>query len=368
MKFSCEQKDILPALSVVQRAINTHNTLPILANFCCEASGNRIYVSATNLEISITTSFPANVENEGKITIPAKMFVSYVGLLKKGEMSISLEDGNTLCITSEGSKTKLKCTSADDFPPIPSVEKEESFTLPTGDLKKSIEEIVFACSSSTTRPVLSGVLLWCQKSSAIFAATDSYRLGEKKISLEDKKFENEIKSIIPARTMQELSRILGSVEEKEVEIICSQNQILFKVGKIEFISRIIEGKFPEYSQIIPNQSHTSCTVDISELILAIKRVGLFARENNNNIRCTLSPQQITITTEKTEIGTEEAKVSCEGQGDELQFALNGQYLLEALQSIDEPKVRIQTEGKLSPVVIKPEQKDDVLHVIMPLKV
>lgn len=368
MKLSCQQKEFFEALSIAQKAINPHNTLPILGNVLLRAEGQKLYLSATNLEIAISTFLLASVSNEGKVTIPVKILVNYIGLLKEGEIKITLEDGETIAITSQGSKTKLKGMSPEEFPSIPTVEKKETFSIPTEDLKTAIDEVVFCCASSTTRPVLSGVHMWGKGEYIHFVATDSYRLAEKKIQLKEKNFSEELKIIIPARTMQELTRILAGSKEKEVKITSSQNQILFKIGNTELVSRLIEGKFPEYKQIIPTESKIKAVTNIEEMILGIKRVGLFARENNNNIRFQFSPGKIQITTDATEIGKEDSEIVAEVTGGEETVALNGQYFLDVLQNIPGEKVKIQTEGKLSPVVITPEKEEGYIHVIMPLKV
>jgi len=368
MKLICQQKQLLEGLFTVQKAINPHNTLPILGNILLKAEGQKLYLTATNLEIAITTSLPAEVKNEGKITIPAKILVSYIGFLKEGEVEFAVEDGSTLAIKAQGSKTKLKGIAAEEFPPIPLVEKEESFTLETNTLKEAIEAIVFCCATSTTRPVLSGVYFWGKGSELRLVATDSYRLGEKIISLSEKTFSEELKSIVPARTMQEFARILAGTKEKEAEVIASKNQILFRVGLTELTSRLIEGKFPEYLQIIPTTSKTTALVSISELALGIKRVGLFARENNNNIRFLFAPKKVQITTDATEVGSEESEIEAEVEGEENQIALNGQYLLDILQTLSGEKAQVKIEGKLSPVVIFPEKPSGLTQVIMPLKV
>jgi len=368
VKLFCQQTDLLEAVTIVHKAITPQNTLPILGNILLKAEGQKLYLAATNLEIAISTSFSVSVKNEGKITLPARILLSYISLLKNGEIELSLEGGDTLSLKTEGIKTRLKGLSSEEFPIIPSVEKDESFYLDSDTLRKAIEEVVFCAASSTTRPVLSGVYLWGKNSEIRLVATDSYRLGEKRIPLKEKIFKEELKNIIPARTMQELARILSGIKEKKkVEIISSKTQILFRIGNTELTSRLIEGIFPEYLKIIPTSSKTKTKVPIPELILGIKRVGIFARENNNNIKFSFFSNEINITTDATEIGSEESKIKAEGEGPENEIALNGQYFLDVLQNIEGETVNIELEEKLSPVVIKPK-KEGLTHIIMPLKI
>ncbi len=366
MKLSCEQKDLQSALSLVQKAINPQNTLPILGNVLLKAEGQKLYLSATNLETAITTSFSAAVENEGEITVPAKIFSSYVGFLPNEKIALTLLDGETVSLETKNSKTKIKGISSEEFPAIPSVEKEVKFSLPREELKKAIDQVAFCCATSTTRPVLSGVYFWGREKDLRLVATDSYRLGEKKMVL-SKPLEKELKSIVPSRAMQELEKILASSEEKTAEITFSENQILCEIGKTRLISRLIEGKFPEYSQIIPKTSKTGAECAVEELVLGTKRVGLFARENNNNVRLSFTPKGIGITTDATEIGTEESQMDAVVQGEECSIALNGQYFLDILQCLEGEKAQIEVEGKLSPVVVKPKDTKGFVHVIMPLK-
>ncbi len=370
MKLVCRQKQLLESLSLVQKAINPQNTLPILGNVLLHAEGQKLYLSATNLEIAITTYIPCEVKNEGKITVPAKILVSYIGYLKDEDIEIVLEDGGTLYLHSTRSKTRIKGISSEEFPVIPTVEKEETFVLPREELKNAIEGVVFCSSSSTTRPVLSGVYIWGKEKEVRFVATDSYRLGEKVLELKGKTFAQELKNIVPSRTMQELVRILSSAKEDVVEIVSSKNQILFQVGNTKLISRLIEGKFPDYVQIIPKAHKTQANMLISEFILGIKRVGIFAKENNNNIRFTFAKQSktVVITTDATEIGSDESEVEAEVSGEDNTVALNGQYFLDVLQNIHEEKALVEIEGKLSPIVIKPEKEKGFTHVIMPLKI
>ena len=369
VKLSCEQPHLLEALNIVQKAINSQSTLPILGNVLLKAEGQKLHLVGTNLEIAISTSFSAEIQNEGSITIPAKILVNYINFLKEGKIELSLDGGDTLLLKAEGVNTKLKGLPPEEFPVIPVVEKEEAFTLSAEVLKKAIDETVFCASSSSTRPVLSGIYLWGKEGTIKIVATDSYRLGEKTIPLEKKKFETELKQIIPARTMQELSRILTAAKKgKEVEVICSKNQILFKFDGTELISRLIEGTFPEYAKIIPDEAKTKIQAPVEELILGIKRVGIFARENNNNIKFKFVSGKIHITTEATEVGNEESEIPAKTKGPENEIALNGQYFLDILQNLEEEEVNLEVEEKLAPVMIRPTKEKGLIHVIMPLKV
>ncbi len=365
MRFICEKKDLSEAVSLVQKAINSQNTLPVLANILLKTEGQKLYLSATNLEIAISTSLSAQVQNEGAVTLPARLFSNYISLLKDGEVEIGLDNGDSVTIKSSDSQTKVKGISADEFPELPVVQEEFSFTLPAEVLKEGIEQTVFSCSASSTRPVLSGVLLWVKGSELRLVGTDSYRLGEKKIALPAEMEEG--KYIVPARTFQELSRILG--KEKEVKVILSKNQILFQTEHSEISSRLIEGNFPDYERIIPATEQATSTVSRPDFILAVKRAGIFAREiDNNNVRISIEKEHISIATEETEIGSGTTNVDASVEGEGTLMALNAQYLLDALQVVSTENVILKTGNTLAPVKISAENDDSFVHIIMPLKV
>ena len=369
MRLFCEKQSFFQALSLVQKAINSQNTLPILGNILLKAEGQSLFLSATNLEIAISTKISATIKNEGSITIPARLIVNYVSFLKDGELDIFVESGETMCISSKGSKTKIKGLPSSDFPEFPKVEKEFIFTFSTKEFQKSNERVVFSCANTSIRPILSGALFWVKGKEACLVATDSYRLGEQKIHLSSKE-EREVKVIIPSRTLQELSRILGVYPEEKVEVIVSKNQILFIVKNTEISSRLIEGNFPDYEQIIPKEKRIMVEVQTDEFILGIKRVGIFAKENNNNIRIFVNDEKISITTDATEIGSDECEIPVKGSGGQEQeeVSLNAQYVLDILQSIEEKEILFLVNERLSPVLFKPKTGDEYVHIIMPLKV
>lgn len=352
----------------MQKAINSQNTLPILGNILFTIEGQKLTLSATNLEIFIQISLPANIKNEGSITVSSRIITNWTSFLKPGDIEIKTEDNDSISLKTKEAKTKIKCVSAEEFPSLPIINKENEISLPIDDFQKSINEVSFSCAHSTIRPVLSGILLQGKGSEVQLVATDSYRLSEKKIKLKDK-IDKEIYCIIPARTMIELERILSTIKEKnkEIKIITSQNQILFQIDNITVISRLIEGKFPEHTQIIPKTEKTQVVINKDDFILAIKRVGIFAKENNNNIKLFFETDKTIITTDATEIGLEEAEITIQLTGEKNQTAVNGQFLLDVLSVIEDNEVVIKVAEKLSPIIIHGKNQNNFVHVIMPLK-
>ena len=368
MKLICSQVDLERALTIVSKAITPNTTLPVLNNILLKAEDKKLFFSATNLEIAIQYFIPADIKNEGSVTIPAKLLNSYVSLLKDEKIELSLIQGETIQLTSPSSQTKIKGISAHEFPVIPKVEKESALKVPTKDLEIAIMQTAFSASTNTSRPVLSGVFFDVQKDSMKIVATDSYRLAEKQLFLIDK-LEQHFQCIVPARTVVELGKILSRSDNKEVEINISKNQILFIVGDIQLMSRLIEGKFPPYEKIIPKNTKTKVEVDTEELANVTRRVSLFARENNNSIKVSATNDgKLSIVTDETKVGEEKAEISVTIEGENNKIALNAQYLLNVLNYIQSDKVLFKMEDKLSPAIIRPLKKEDYVYIIMPLKI
>ena len=364
MKFKSEKEKLLRALAVAQKATGNAGTLPVLENVFLSAEGQSVEVSATNLEMAITTSFEAKIQNEGKITVPAKTLLSWISLADGDEIAVEKTDGESLFLKTKSAKTKIKGLSADEFPALPMVEKQNAFQISQKDFKKAISKVIFAAAVSGTRPVLSGIFLWSDAENLYFVGTDSYRLSEKKVALAAPPTEK-ISCIVPAKTLNELERLLS--DDGEMEIIFSKNQILFLFDGIRLVSRLIDGQFPNYQQILPKSFKNEIAVDRRAFIQTVKRVGIFARENNNNLKIHFSEKTATITTDATEIGSEESTLEIQNSNGENEIALNAQFLLDALLVISGEKVVFKLGESLAPVLLSTPDDPDFRHLIMPLK-
>lgn len=368
MKLFCSQKDLDYALNIVNKAISPNNTLPVLNNVLLKAEGKKLYFSSTNLEIAISCSIDADVRGEGAITVPAKLITGYVALLTDEKVELYVTEGVNLAIDSTTSHTKIKCINSDEFPLIPKVEKGQEFTLKIEDFYGAITESVFAASINTSRPVLSGVFIVSKGETLNLVATDSYRLAERSLKFVKKPTED-VSCIVPARTMMELGKIIAKAESKEVKVNISKNQILFSVDGIELISRLIEGKFPDYEKIIQKEHKTKFEVSVEDLSLVLKRVNLFARENNNSVKLSATNDgKLLVSSEETKVGEEKADVMIKIEGENNKISINSQYLLEVLTYVNDDKIQFMMNDKVSPAHIKPVKRDDYLYIIMPLKV
>lgn len=368
MKLICAQSDLERALNIVNKAITPNTTLPVLNNILLKAEGKKLHFSATNLEVAIQYFIPADVKNEGSITIPAKLISSYISLLKDDKVEITLLEKETVQLKSQTSQTKIKGINAHEYPVIPKVEKENTVKIPTKLLEIAIMQTAFAASTNTSRPVLSGVYFDIAHEVLKIVATDSYRLAEKTIQLKEKTNVS-VQCIVPARTVMELGKILSKAEEPDVELNVSKNQVLFIVGDVQLMSRLIEGKFPPYEKIIPKETKTKVEVNVEELSNVSRRVGLFARENNNSIKVSATNDgKLSVATEETKVGEEKAELNVKMNGENNKIALNAQYLLDVLNCVQTENVLFEIDDKLSPAVIRPIKEKDYVYIIMPLKI
>jgi len=368
MKASINQNDFLEGLKSVSRVVSGQNTLPVLGNILIKAEGKRLYLSATNLEISISTHCEADVKNEGAITIPAKILTAYVSLLKKeDDVELQLTDGLTLSLKSASSKTKIKGISAEEFPKITLVEGGTDIELAGKDFRSLVQEVAFAAHENAARPILSGTYWQIQEKELRVASTDSYRLSEKFLTLKNPVREK-IASVVPVRALLEADRMLNTEEGLDVKMLFSENQVMFIMGNTHLVSRLIEGQYPDYQQIIPKNTETTVTVSKEELILAVRRVSIFARENNQHMKLVfLNDNTMTVSTDSTQVGEEITTLPIEIQGATNTIALNADYVLDILGALKGEKIRIEMQQKMNPAVFKSEKGEDFTHLVMPLK-
>lgn len=367
MKLTCSQSDLNAALSIVNRAVSPNNTLPVLNNIALKAEGKRLFLSATNLEIAINASFEANIQNEGALTVPAKSFSAYVALLNDNQVDLTVSNGTTLEIKSAGSKTTMKGISADEFPLLPTLDKPDTFMLPAKELQEGIDQVAFAASTNISRPVLTGIYWQIADNVMRLAATDSYRLGEKTIDLK-RGVSLDLNFILPSKTAQELAKILSSAREKEVEVRVGKGQIQFRIDGIELMSRLIEGNFPDYQKILPEDVKIGALVKRDEFILGLKKVSVIVKDSNNNVKVSLGDGKLMIFSDETQVGQGSVEIPVECKGESLEAALNVQYLLDVLGHISDDQVDFGLNDGLSPVKVVPAKGSGYLHIIMPLKV
>ncbi|MDO8649446.1 MAG: DNA polymerase III subunit beta [Candidatus Peregrinibacteria bacterium] len=385
MKFSCNTQDFLQALQLVSRAIGSQQALPILGNILMVVEGKRCTVSATDLELSIITSFEAKIENEGSITIPARAILNFAQYNTDTEVLLETSEGTQLKCTSKHAKTLIAGEAASEYPTITPVEKQTSFSMEAAPLLNALDLVTFASAKNALRPVLSGVYFRSEKGKLILVATDSYRLSEYTIPTEGG--DVDISCIIPVKILEELRAILSGKKDKEkkgkekdddekkesakmparVEATLSKQQIELQVGGTKLLSRLIDGKFPDYQQIIPKESVTKSQFPVKDLITAVRRMHYFAKETNNNLTFHLKGEQARVVTQQTQVGKDEALIGIETTGEENKIALSSSYLLDFLSHVQGDTVEMQVTDSMHPAVFSVPKDALFLHLIMPLR-
>lgn len=362
MKLQVTQENLNRALGSVARVANSRGTLPILANVLIKTSSNRLSLSATNLDIAITHFIGAKVSEEGSITVPARLMQDFVSSLPEGVIELDLQE-TKLHVSTDQYKSVVNGIVADDFPVMPAISSGKKWAVSGADFKKALQQVVFAASADETRPVLTGVLIQTIDGSLFMAATDSYRLAEKKLG----KNKDTVQLLIPASAMQDLLRVLGDADE-QVKITHDDQQVLFQVGDIELVTRLLDGKYPDYKKLIPSSFTSQATLKRADLINVTKVSSLFARESAGSVTIELNKadKQLSIRSVASQLGentaTAEAKVTADGS-----ITLNSRYLLDALQALNGEEVVFGFNGKLEPTLLYDPAAEDYHHIIMPLK-
>jgi DNA polymerase-3 subunit beta len=374
MKISTLQENIKNGLSLVGHLAGKNINLPILNNILIEAENGIIKLVSTNLEVGITCLIRGKIEKEGSLTVNAKIINDYITLLANKKINIENKD-KRLLIHSDNYKTVIKSEKADEFPLIPQINKDIFFKTNVIDFKKALSQTIFAVSNSETRVELSGVLFIFNKDELIIVATDSYRLAEKKIKIKSNtKIENKI--IIPAKTLQELSRILTNIKDEqindsdqEIEFYISDNQILFTISSVELISRVIEGQYPDYKQIIPSDTKTEVVINRFEFIRAIKAASIFSKTDVNDINLDfpLEKNISVISSSSGQSGENTTELESKIKGRDNGIVVNFKYLLEGVNSINSENIIIKIVDNSTPCILQAENNDSYLYIVMPIK-
>lgn len=368
MRLSLTQENLSRALASVGRVVSTRASLPVLSNVLLATDGNRLRLSATNLEIGINYWIGSKVDAQGSLTVPARLFAEFVSSLPHGNIELAGTD-NILTVKSPHYESKINGIAADEFPLIPTVSTDAILSLPAGIFRDALAQVVVAASADEARPVLSGVYFYVEDDGLFVVATDSYRLAEKRLELSGD-VPSDFKVLVPARTIQELIKLLGEADG-DVEIYLDENQVMFRTGDIELVSRLIEGQFPAYRRIIPEHADTSFDIATADLARITKVASLFARENAGSVRLEIKAEgEVSVVSSDSEVGGNTSKADCEVAGDDGEISLNARYLTDALTAVKSPMVTVAISGKLSPCVISPageDATDDYIHIVMPLR-
>jgi len=365
MEITLTQENLNHALTAVSRVASNKTQLPILGNILLRTDGNRLLIAATNLEIAITQYIGAKITKPGAITIPARLISDFISNLPKESVELKVVNDN-LHIKSGKYNSIINGFIADDFPELPTINEKSSiqYSIKVEDFKEAVSQTIITTSNDSTRPVLTGVYWHSYQGKLYLAATDGYRLSER--YLIDTK--SDVSAIIPTQTLQEVLRNINE-NSNEIDILFDETQVRFRINEIEIISRLIDGNFPDYRQLIPASSETKIVINKSDFIRITKIAGLFARESGGSVTLTSNQKDsnLSIHSIASQFGENTSEASAEVSSDG-QITLNSRYLSEALSVVDGDQVEFNFSGKIAPCILKStDPKTNYYHIIMPLK-
>jgi len=378
------QENLNQGLNVVSHISDKTTSLPILNNVLIKSENKTIKLIATNLEIGINCAIRGKVEEDGDTTILARIFSEYIALMPNEKIDMEMKD-DSLQVSCSNFSTKLKSSPASDFPLLPSIDKEKSYccSVAINDFQAAISQVLFAISPNESRPEISGVFISVKNGELTLAGTDSFRLAEKKIKIiSGNNKEDDLSTIIPYKTLSELLRILSVLQKDDdvekdqnnLSIYISENQILFSCKNIDLISRLVDSKYPDYTQIIPQQLKTKITLNAKVLLNAVKAASLFTKTGIYDISLSFNPStnKIKIFSLNNQIGESESEIDVKIEGEEEKLILNYRYLLDGLQNINTENIIMQITDNAKPCIIKPataegEATDNYIYLIMPIK-
>lgn len=366
MKIICLQENLIKGLQTVSHLAGKNINLPILNNVLIEASDGIINLTTTNLEIGISCKIRGKVEQDGKCTVNARLITDFINLLPKDNILLELKD-NKLKIECGNDKTSINSISSEDFPLLPKIEKTKEYIIKTSEFRNALRKASFSVYIDNNRPEISGVLFNIDAKNLTLVGTDSYRLSEKVAQLENSGENSSL--IVPIETIQEVLRISNDSNEENVKFYVEENQILFEIDSVEVVSRLIEGNYPDYKQIIPKETNTKAVIDTSELIQAIKRTSLFCKPGINDIKLNFVAEknELVISSVSDQFGENITSVSGKIEGSDNEIVFNYKYVLDGLNNINSENVSFEIIDSKSAGILKSITDKNFLYIIMPIK-
>jgi DNA polymerase-3 subunit beta len=375
MRTICNTELFGRKLAMVSRGVSARSTIQLLGGILLEAEDDSVRLSATDMELSIQTSSPAEVEEGGRVVVPARIFNDVVRSLPGGELSLAHDRSEGVVrLSARDNEYRIRAYAAEDFPQLPKFDEAEAFKMSGEALVETVEKVSRSYSRDETRPVLTGILISFEESRVRMVTTDSYRLSIKETELATT-FDGSREAIIPARAMQEVGRIFSSSEEEQVEVVLSENQALFRIGDVLFGTRLIEGNFPEYKRLLPNAFEREISVQREDLIGTLRRVNLFAQRQTPPVpvSLTFSEGAVEVTVRNGEVGEAREKLPANSE-DDFHISFNPSYLLDGVSAVDSEKVLFRLNESLKPGLIVPDrsakeegEETDFLYLIMPMR-
>ena len=372
MKLSCLQENLAKGISIVSRVVSTRAVLPVLSNILMTTDEGRLKLAATDLSTSITCWIGAKVEEDGEITVPARLLSDFVSSLPPAQIEMELVTRTkSLHLTCAQFEADIRGIDAQDFPLIPSDVSDHSIALPPETLRQMIEQVILAAATDEGRPVLTGALAQFEGSELTMVAADGFRLSLRKTPLSEEVPEP-LEVIIPARALRELARV-SAEEEEPIEIIVTpdRNQALFRLSNVEIVTQLIEGKFPDYNQIIPSSHSTRAVINAHDLMRAVRISVLFSRDVANIVRVEIIPGTETdpgrlIVEAAAEVGQNVGALDAAVEGEQMEIAFNGRYIIDMLNVLGTEQVALETTNSSRPGILKPVGDENLVYVVMPM--
>ncbi|MDD5638598.1 MAG: DNA polymerase III subunit beta [Candidatus Pacebacteria bacterium] len=374
MKLTILQEKLKEGLSIVEKISLKSLTLPILNNILISAEKNFLNLSSTDLEIGINWWSLSKIEEEGKITIPSKLFSNFINLLPNKKINIKTKN-NDILIECENYFTQIKGLSSDEFPIIPNVKKNEFISLKSSIFCQSLSQIVDIPLLLNSRPEISGIYFLFQKNTITMASTDSFRLGEKKIIFKnEQKLTNNYSLILPQKTAKEIINIFNT-KDRDLNIYLSSNQIMFETlmtetnyPEIQVVSKLIEGEYPDYKEIIPLKYNTQIILNKDEFLNRLRISGLFTGKTNEvKIKTNLNKNELEIFNQNKDIGEYNSKLPAKIIGENIEICFNYKFLIDGISNIKSSEIILELNGDDGPAVLKPVGDDTYIYVVMPIK-
>lgn len=373
MRISCLQENLGRGLAIVGKITSSRTTLPITNHVLISTDQSRLKLTATNLEIAISCWIGAQIEEEGAIAIPAGLLADFVGSLPGEKVDISVASGtHEMELKCARSEARISGQKADEFPPIPEIGEGLTTRLNAHALRSAIAQVVFAAATDDTRPVLTGGYAQFSGDKLTLAAADGFRLAVHSAPLTTP-IDEEVSIIIPARSLRELDRLLKDQEDPvELTINSQRSQVLFRLQNVEIVSQLIQGTFPDYNQLIPQNHTTRIVVNVAEFLRSTRSAAIFARDGSGIVRLLmtqggeLSPGKVVITARTEEIGDNLGEIEAMIEGDEAKIAFNSKYLMDVFEVLKDEQVSLEITNPSSPGVFRSTGDSDWIQVIMPM--
>ncbi|MDK2919579.1 MAG: polymerase subunit beta [Candidatus Petromonas sp.] len=364
MKIICSQKKLSNAVNIVQKAVSTKTTLPILKGILLEANENKLKLVGNDLDIGIESHIEANIINEGAIVVSSRIFGDIIRKLPDSDVEIEVDSQNNISIKCENSDFKLVGQTSIEFPELPHVQQEDTYVIGQDLFRNMIRQTAFATSQDETRPVLTGALIEIEDNNISMVAIDGYRLALRQAYLNST---TSNKAVVPGKTLNEISRILSNESDGNIYISFTDKHILFTIDEVRIISRLLEGEFINYEQIIPREYKSKVRVNTKELLNSIERASLLAKEGKNNLIKFSIKDELMYISSNVEIGSVKEEVNIDLEGDDLEIGFNSKYLLDALKVVDSEEINLEFTTSVSPCVMKPADNENYTYLVLPVR-